>query len=88
MSPIPERAQPVASAAPTAEPPDDQRRLAHAVERLVERFHALRIENDRLARELAEREERLRELHQRRQDAVKRVDELIARLDERLETPS
>ena len=34
---------------------------------------------------------RLRELHQRRQDAAKRVDELIARideLDERLETPS
>jgi chromosome segregation ATPase len=79
---IPERAQPAASAAPTAEPPDDQRRLADAVEALVARFHALRAENARLRRELAEGEERLRELHQRRQDVLKLVDDLIARIDE------
>ena len=55
------------------------------------RFHALLAENARLARELAEGEQRLRELHQRRQDAAKVVDELIARIDElddRLDTAS
>jgi len=78
---IPERAQPVATAAPTPEPADDHRRLAQAVEALVERFHAIRAENARLRRDLAEREERLRELHQRRQDALKRIDDLVARLD-------
>lgn len=79
---IPESAQLAAGAAPSAEPEDDERRLARAVDALVARFHELRGENARLRRELAEHEERLRELNQRRQDALKRMDDLIARIEE------
>jgi len=65
---------------------------------LVERYRALADENGRLRRELEQREGRVRtlddqllEMNQRRQDATKRIDDLIAQIDQidaRLESAS
>jgi len=66
----------------------DFSRLEQAVELLVRQHEELQAENDKLCRELEEREARLRSLdesireaNQRRQDAVKRIDELIEHLE-------
>lgn len=47
----------------------------------MERYHALRAENVSLLRQLGERDDRLRELNQRRQDALKGIDDLLAQID-------
>lgn len=52
------------------------------MEKLVARLRALRTENAGLRALLQERDERLRELNQRRQDAIKRIDDLVVQLDE------
>lgn len=56
---------------------------------LVERYQALVGENARLRQELEERGGRVRvlddqilEMNQRRQDAAKRIDDLIAQIDQ------
>lgn len=48
----------------------------------MERHRALRAENARLRALLEEREHLLLDLNQRRQDASKRIDDLIAQIDE------
>jgi hypothetical protein len=52
------------------------------VEALVKRYRALRAEHARLLALLEERDDRLRVLNQRRQDAVKRIDDLVAQIEE------
>ena len=63
-------------------------RLESAVSELLERQRALRDQNGRLRSALVEREEQLRavedrvlESNQRRQDAIKRIDDLISHVD-------
>jgi chromosome segregation ATPase len=63
-------------------------RLERGVGELVRLSGDLRAENDRLRRDLVARDERvqrlerlLREANQRRQDAVKRIDELMTWID-------
>jgi regulator of replication initiation timing len=83
-APAPEAPLPVQSV-------PDLDRLSRAVEGLVERHRALRVENDRMRSELADRELQLAELSQQRSDARKRIDALIAQidaLDARLESGS
>ena len=72
-------------------------RLERLVRSLVDRHRVLERECSHLRRQLADREARIheldgemRQLNQRRQDAVKRIDELLAQLDrleERLAPP-
>lgn len=69
-------------------PRDDFDRLEEVVRRLVDRVGHLRSENIRLKRDLAAREDeaqqmgdRLIEANQLRQDAIKRIDELLSQLD-------
>ena len=64
-------------------------RLERAVAKLVEDHERLLLDQDSLRKELAQRDQRVREFEQellqaeqRRIDAVKRIDALIARLDE------
>jgi hypothetical protein len=64
-------------------------RLERAVAALVEQHERMLKENGELRRELAERsgrvrvlEEQVLEANQRRKDVVKRVDELIAQIDQ------
>jgi chromosome segregation ATPase len=71
----------VPSAEVDASAEGDLDRLQRAVEHLLERHRALRAECARLERLLVERDAKLRELNQRRQDALKRIDELIAQID-------
>lgn len=66
----------------------DFERLERAVTKLVEEHRALRREHARLIRELGDRDRRigvlegeLLELNQRRQDAGKRLDELISQIE-------
>ena len=63
-------------------------RLGTLIRTVVERCRALEDDNRSLRAELVGREERIRDLderllhlHQSRQDAAKRLDELISRLD-------
>jgi chromosome segregation ATPase len=74
----------------TAQPPELEHfeRLEQLVRALVDRHRVLERECSHLRRKLAAREARLheldgdvRQLNQRRQDAVKRIDELVAQLD-------
>lgn len=72
-----------------SEPLYDFDRLERAVSVLVERQRALREENQRLVRELSERDRRIgklesqvRELNQLRQDVAKRIDDLIGQIDQ------
>jgi chromosome segregation ATPase len=85
-----------ASAAATGDAPGrstssayDWDRLERAVGALAAQHEALRREVTSLRDELGERNQRIRgleaqlfELNQRRQDTIKRVDELIAQLDQ------
>jgi peptidoglycan hydrolase CwlO-like protein len=48
----------------------------------VQRFRALSAENGRLRAQLEQRDDRLRELNQRRQDTAKSIDDLVAQIDE------
>jgi len=57
-------------------------KLDRLVRGLVDRYEALRASHASLRDVLAEREERIRQLNQGRQDAAKRIDDLIARLDQ------
>jgi|GEM_PF-1583633 len=57
-------------------------KLDRLVRGLVERYEALRVERAALREAVAERDERIRQLNQGRQDAAKRIDDLIARLDQ------
>ena len=57
-------------------------RLQRAVLELVARYRALRAENESLHARLDERDEQLRELQQRREDALHRIDALVAQVDE------
>ena len=64
-------------------------RLERAVAALVDRHERLRSENVALRHDLLERERRIRHLdeqlleaNQRRQDVGKRIDELIAQIDQ------
>jgi hypothetical protein len=63
--------------------------LERAVQALIRRCEVLREENSKLRRGMADRESRLQsledrllELNQVRQDAVKRIDDLIAQVDQ------
>ena len=63
-------------------------RLERALETLLGRYRALQEENRRLGRTLEEREVRVRaldgqllEMNQRRQDAAKRIDDLLSQID-------
>jgi chromosome segregation ATPase len=56
-------------------------RLSRAVTGLIARCEALGEQNLHLAAEVAKRDEQLRVLNQRRQDALKRIDDLIAQID-------
>lgn len=56
-------------------------RLDRLVRGLVERFQTLQVEHTHTLTQLAERDEQIRELNQRRQDAGKRLDDVLARLD-------
>jgi regulator of replication initiation timing len=67
---------------------DDFDRLEQVVHRLVEQTRHLRAENARLRRELGAQDEhvqhldeRLIEAHQLRQDAIKRIDDLLSQFD-------
>jgi chromosome segregation ATPase len=69
--------------------PYDFERLERAVTALVERGDRLQAENHGLRAKLSERDRRVRRLdeklletNQRRQDALKRIDNLIAQLDQ------
>jgi len=66
----------------------DFERLERAVAALAAGHESLQSENDLLRRQLKDRDGRLRdldervlELHQRRQDALKRMDELISQFE-------
>ena len=77
--------------APAASEAPDFARLVRAVEGLIERHQQVLLENEELRRELGERDEQLRVLNQRRQDAIKHLDDLIAQIDQldaRFEQPS
>jgi chromosome segregation ATPase len=79
---IPDLAQHPAAAVTDPEAAHDLDRLQRAVETLVKRYRALRAENARLLATVEERDDRLRVLNQRRQDAVKRIDDLVAQIEE------
>jgi chromosome segregation ATPase len=64
-------------------------RLDRLVRSLVEKYRVLQTENTSLRAELDERDSRIRslddqilEMNQNRQDAAKRIDDLIAQLDQ------
>ena len=64
-------------------------RLDRLVRSLVEKYRVLQTENTSLREELGERDSRIRslddqilEMNQNRQDAAKRIDDLIAQLDQ------
>jgi septal ring factor EnvC (AmiA/AmiB activator) len=64
-------------------------RLDRLVRSLVEKYRVLQTENSSLRAELDERDSRIRslddqilEMNQNRQDAAKRIDDLIAQLDQ------
>ncbi|MCP3983872.1 MAG: hypothetical protein GY723_05755 [bacterium] len=57
-------------------------RLDGLVRTLVERFQALHSEHIETLAQLAKRDEQIRDLNQRRQDAGKRLDDVLARLDQ------
>ena len=68
--------------------PFDFARLKRAIAALIERTQSLRSENADLRGDLEQRDERIRslelrilELGQRREDALKQLDELIARVE-------
>lgn len=56
-------------------------RLVQVVEGLIARYESLRGENAALRTELADRDEKLRVLNQRRQDALKRIDDLVDQIE-------
>ncbi|MGH0034291.1 MAG: cell division protein ZapB [Myxococcota bacterium] len=67
---------------------DEFDRLEKAVRRLVDQSRRLRAENTGLRRDLDAREARIQELdesligaNQLRQDAIKRIDELLSQID-------
>ena len=67
----------------------DIERLERAVQALAERYAGLRDENAKLARDVAERDQRIAELegearrqNQRRRDAAQRIDDLVGQLDQ------
>jgi septal ring factor EnvC (AmiA/AmiB activator) len=67
----------------------DFERLERAVDALVRRHEGIRKENAALRRDLLDREQRIRRLdeqlleaNQRRKDVGKRIEELIAQLDQ------
>ncbi len=57
-------------------------RLDRLVRSLVDRYHQLTHAHEEAVARLAERDEQIRELNQRRQDAGKRLDEVLSRLDQ------
>jgi septal ring factor EnvC (AmiA/AmiB activator) len=79
---------PISRHADKATDRDEFERLERAVASLVEQHRVLRAENARLRRECEALErragaldEQVIEMHQRRQDVGKRIDELISQLD-------
>ncbi len=67
----------------------DFQRLERAVEALIERGRRLQADNETLRGQLVERDRRIHSLdegvleaNQRRQDAIKRIDDLIAHIDQ------
>jgi len=67
----------------------DIERLERAVQALAERYAVLRDENTKLARDVAERDQRIAQLegesrqqNQRRRDVARRIDDLIGQIDE------
>lgn len=79
----------IVASAPSADAPFDYRRLARAVESLLETHERLREENAALRTQLEARDERIgdlesavRDQQQRRADAIARIDALVAQLDE------
>ena len=79
------------SAAEDSAPPDrvgDLARLERGVRKLVEQLQATQLQNQELQRDLETRESRVHELeaevlavNQRRQDALKRIDDLVQLVD-------
>ena len=66
----------------------DLERLERALGALLNRYRAVQEENRKLGRALEEREGRVRtldgqllEMNQRRQDAAKRIDDLLSQID-------
>ena len=57
-------------------------RLDQLVRTLVERFQSLQAEHAQTVVQLSQRDEQIRDLNQRRQDAGKRLDDVLARLDQ------
>ncbi|MGZ8710834.1 MAG: cell division protein ZapB [Thermoanaerobaculia bacterium] len=67
----------------------DIERLERAVQALAERHAALRDQNTKLARDVAERDQRIAELegevrrqNQTRRDVARRIDDLVGQIDE------
>ena len=67
----------------------DIERLERAVQALAERHAAVRDENIKLARDVAERDQRIAELegelrrhNQTRRDVARRIDDLVGQIDE------
>ena len=67
----------------------DIERLERAVQALAERYAVLRDENTKLARDVAERDQRIAQLegesrqhNQRRRDVARRIDDLVGQIDE------
>ncbi len=67
----------------------DFERLERVVQALAERYASLRDENAKLARDLAQRDQRIAELdgearrqNQRRRDAAQRIDVLVGQIDQ------
>ena len=64
-------------------------RLERAVQSLADRFAALRDENTKLARDVAERDQRIAELEgevrrqgQTRREVARRIDDLVGQIDQ------
>jgi len=76
--------QPQSRPVPVADPAPvyDLERLERAIRALVGEKRSLQGDNERLQLELAQRDDELRALNQRRQDAFKRIDDLIAQMDQ------
>jgi septal ring factor EnvC (AmiA/AmiB activator) len=67
----------------------DIERLERAVQALAERHAAVRDENSKLARDVAERDQRIAELegelrrhNQTRRDVARRIDDLVGQIDD------
>ena len=84
----PNAAQSAAEDSAPADRVGDLARLERGVRKLVEQLQATQLQNQELQRDLETRESRLHELeaevlavNQRRQDALKRIDDLVQLVD-------